>query len=88
MTLLLTKSQKLAGEAGRLRRRRKHVIKQACDWVPPPAHRQQIFRLYGVGKSTIVTYVIGDLGLDYDDVRFATLTGKAALVLRRTGLGD
>lgn len=39
----------------------------------------------GTGKSTSVQYIIDALGLNEDDVVYATLTGKAALVLRNKG---
>lgn len=39
----------------------------------------------GVGKSTSVQYIIEALGLSEDQVVYATLTGKAALVLRSKG---
>lgn len=39
----------------------------------------------GVGKSTLVQYIIDALNLSEDDVAYATLTGKAALVLRNKG---
>lgn len=39
----------------------------------------------GVGKSTSVQYIIEALGLHENEVVYATLTGKAALVLRNKG---
>lgn len=39
----------------------------------------------GTGKSTSVQYIIDALGLHEDQVVYATLTGKAALVLRNKG---
>lgn len=42
--------------------------------------------LAGTGKSTLVPYIIDDLGLDDSQVRYCAYTGKAALVLRKKGL--
>lgn len=39
----------------------------------------------GTGKSTLVQYIIEALGLSEDEVVYAALTGKAALVLRDKG---
>ena len=39
----------------------------------------------GVGKTTVVRYIIEALDIDEDDVVFATFTGKASLVLRNKG---
>lgn len=39
----------------------------------------------GVGKTTVVKYIMGALGIDEDEVVEATLTGKASLVLRNKG---
>jgi exodeoxyribonuclease-5 len=67
----------------------KDAIKQACHWYHHRTHEQQVFRIYGyagVGKTTIVRSVIDELGLSQNKVRFATLTGKAALVMQRHGL--
>ena len=48
---------------------------------------KQVFRVFGyagVGKSFLVNYVIDQLGIDKtNDVKYATYTGKAALVLRK-----
>lgn len=49
----------------------------------------QIFRLFGyagTGKTTILKYVIGELGLEASKVAYGAFTGKAALVMRRNGL--
>lgn len=49
----------------------------------------QVFRLFGyagTGKTTILKYVIGELGLDASKVAYGAFTGKAALVMRRSGL--
>lgn len=39
----------------------------------------------GTGKSTLVSYIVDALNIPEDKVVFATLTGKAALVLRNKG---
>lgn len=41
--------------------------------------------LAGTGKTTIVKYIIGTLGLDKSNVAFCAFTGKAALVMTRKG---
>jgi exodeoxyribonuclease-5 len=40
----------------------------------------------GTGKSTIVRFLIEELGLDDSDVVYGTYTGKAAYVLRQKGI--
>lgn len=54
--------------------------------------QKQIFRVFGYagsGKTTITKHVIKELNLSLDpllpDVRFCAFTGKAALVMRRSG---
>jgi exodeoxyribonuclease-5 len=42
--------------------------------------------LAGTGKSTIVPYIIDDLGLQDNEVCYCAFTGKAAMVLRQKGL--
>ena len=39
----------------------------------------------GSGKSTLVTFIIQALNLDYEDVAYVAYTGKAALVLKEKG---
>lgn len=39
----------------------------------------------GTGKSTLVHFLIEELGIDSEDIAFACYTGKAALVLREKG---
>lgn len=48
-----------------------------------------IFRLFGyagTGKTTIIRMLMEKLGLSSGEVRFAAYTGKAAMVMRKTGL--
>ena len=40
----------------------------------------------GVGKSTLVSTLIRELGIDKKDIAYACFTGKAALVLQQKGL--
>ena len=51
------------------------------------ADSKQVFRIFGYagcGKSFIVNYAIEQLGIDkLNDVKYATYTGKSALVLRK-----
>lgn len=68
------------------------AIRDAKAWFLTP-FREQVFRIYGyagTGKTTIVKYLIGELGLSIDgllpDVRFMTFTGKAAYVMRKHGV--
>lgn len=48
-----------------------------------------IFRLFGyagTGKTTIIRILMTKLGMKPGEVRFAAYTGKAAMVMRKTGL--
>lgn len=63
-------------------------------WYENRTTEQQIFRVFGYagsGKTTIVSYAIGELGLKPGvaglggDVLYAAFTGKAALVMARNG---
>lgn len=52
-------------------------------------NRKQVFRMFGyagTGKTTILQYVIGELGLDDSEVCYAAFTGKAAVVMRKNNL--
>lgn len=40
----------------------------------------------GTGKTTIVPYIVDELKLAEEDIRFVAYTGKAAMVLRKKGL--
>ena len=65
----------------------KSAIDSIAQWYN--SEKQPVFRLYGyagVGKTTIVRYAIDHLGLDDSTVFYATLTGKAAHVLRKKGV--
>jgi hypothetical protein len=68
------------------------AIKTICDWYNNRTHEQQVFKLFGyagTGKTTITKLAIQELGLSLDpivgEVKFCAYTGKAALVMRRTG---
>jgi exodeoxyribonuclease V len=68
------------------------VIKQIKNWYQKRTKEQQIFKLFGfagTGKTTITKLAIQELGLSLDsivgDVKFCAFTGKAALVMRRSG---
>lgn len=62
-------------------------------WFSHETGRQQVFRLFGsagTGKSTVLRYILDDLGLSphmpmHPGVVTATFTGKAAMVLVRMG---
>ena len=61
----------------------KEAVKKCLDWYHAGCQKQ-VFRLYGAagtGKSFIVGVMINALGIDLDEVAFATPTGKAATVL-------
>ena len=50
---------------------------------------EQVFRVFGyagVGKSYSINAFIKSMGLELGDVKFATYTGKAALVLCKKGI--
>ncbi|WP_027286188.1 AAA family ATPase, partial [Rubritepida flocculans] len=72
------------------------AVATIVDWYRNRRARQQVARVWGyagVGKSTILRYVIEELGLDpmardgdtAGGVLFAAFTGKAALVMTRKG---
>lgn len=59
------------------------------DWYNNRTEDQQVFRLFGyagTGKTTIIEHVLGELGIDYEDIAFGSFTGKAAHVMRKNGL--
>jgi exodeoxyribonuclease-5 len=66
------------------------AIRAAVNWYKNRRKVQQVFQingLAGTGKTSIIPYIIDDLGLDSErDVVFGTYTGKAALVLRKKGI--
>jgi exodeoxyribonuclease V len=66
------------------------AIRAAVDWYKNRRKVQQVFQingLAGTGKTSIIPYIIDDLGLDPErNVVFGTYTGKAALVLRKKGI--
>jgi exodeoxyribonuclease-5 len=64
------------------------ALHAAKNWFENSAEHQQVFSIAGyagTGKSTIVKFLVDDLGLDDDEVLYGTFTGKAAFVLRRKG---
>jgi hypothetical protein len=66
------------------------AISAAVSWYKNRRKIQQVFEingLAGTGKTSIIPYIIDDLGLDpQSDVVFGTYTGKAASVLRKKGI--
>ena len=40
----------------------------------------------GTGKTTLVNFIVDDLKLEENDIRYVAYTGKAAMVLRKKGL--
>lgn len=64
------------------------AIDKVVRWYFLGTHSKQLFLLFGyagTGKTTLVKHTIDILGLPDMSVVFATLTGKAALVLRYKG---
>jgi exodeoxyribonuclease V len=76
------------------------AIREIKDWFLHWTAEQQVFRVFGyagVGKTSITSYAIDELGLDTmakgadgivngsDGVLYAAFTGKAALVMTRKG---
>jgi len=62
------------------------AIRRAKKWWKK--QDKQVFEISGCagsGKSTIVYYLIDELGLDHSDVLFVAYVGKAALVLSQKG---
>jgi exodeoxyribonuclease-5 len=62
------------------------AVRDIRDWFLRRTADQQVFRLFGyagTGKSTIVKFVLDELGLDDGEVLQACFTGKAAFVLQR-----
>lgn len=74
-------------------------VKRITHWFKHETHQKQVARIFGYagcGKSTILKFVLDELGLELHrsdreggdcvpGVVTATFTGKAALVLRRKG---
>lgn len=59
-----------------------------ADWWKNRVSGDQIFRLFGyagTGKTTVVKHLVADLGLN---VAYAAFTGKAALMMKRSGCHD
>ena len=65
----------------------KHCFNETIKWFKDVESKQiwEIAGYAGTGKSTIVRYIIDELGLRDDEVAYATYTGKASLVLTLKG---
>jgi exodeoxyribonuclease-5 len=64
------------------------ALRRAKAWFETGTAAQQVFSIAGyagTGKSTIVRFLVEDLGLADDEVLYGTFTGKAAHVLRKKG---
>jgi exodeoxyribonuclease-5 len=64
------------------------ALRDAKHWFNNRTKEQQVFSIAGyagTGKSTIVKFLVDDLGLGDDEVVYGTFTGKAAFVLRKKG---
>jgi exodeoxyribonuclease-5 len=62
------------------------ALRTAKAWYENDTEHQQVFSIAGyagTGKSTVVKFLVDDLGLDDGDVVYGTFTGKAAFVLRK-----
>lgn len=60
---------------------------KTIEWFNSDSSKQifEISGYAGTGKSTLVYSIIDELGINMEDVAFATFTGKAALVLSLKG---
>lgn len=70
-----------------LTEQQKNAIDKTVKWFRKP-HKDtwSIVGFAGSGKTTVVNYIVEELGIDHGDIAFMTFTGKAALVLRRKGV--
>lgn len=63
------------------------AIRKTVAWYNSPKSMiWKIFGYSGVGKSSIVKYIMDDLAIPESKVAYMTFTGKASLVLRRKGI--
>ena len=89
-TILDPRSVRQAPRAHQLTDDQTSAIRAAVNWYKNRRKVQQVFQingLAGTGKTSIIPYIIDDLGLDPErDVVFGTYTGKAASVLRKKGI--
>jgi exodeoxyribonuclease-5 len=89
-TILDSRSVRQAPRAHQLTDDQTSAIRAAVNWYKNRRKVQQVFQisgLAGTGKTSIIPYIIDDLGLDREhDVVFGTYTGKAALVLQKKGI--
>lgn len=62
--------------------------KLAIEWFKSNSSKQifEIAGYAGTGKTTLVKYIIEELGLSENEVAYAAYTGKAALVMQLNGL--
>ena len=64
----------------------KAALEIAVAWDPKAQQVLQINGLAGTGKTSLVPQIIKARGLDYAEVAFAALTGKACQVLNKKGM--
>ena len=60
------------------------AVAKISEWYSVPAYYNQIFYLAGyagTGKTTIVPYILDAIGINEEDICFATYTGKASIVM-------
>jgi len=72
-----------------LNKKQKEATMLALEWYYEKSLNQPLFVLggyAGTGKSSTINAIIDTLRIDRDNVLFATLTGKASVVLRMKGL--
>lgn len=66
------------------------AVKAVCNWyreITQPFGNSFVLGGYaGTGKTTILRFIVDELGLTDVDVRFVAYTGKAANVLRKKGV--
>jgi exodeoxyribonuclease-5 len=72
-----------------LNKGQKEAVKRVLSWYFEESETKHIFKLFGysgVGKSTVIQFILEILGLTFYQVLFATPAGKAASVLRHKGI--
>ena len=66
------------------------AVDMFVEWYKHPEKRYrpwfEISGAAGTGKTTVVKYIIQELGLNNEDVAFVAYVGKATLALRQNGL--
>jgi len=72
-----------------LNKKQREAVAKCLEWYYKKSFHHPLFILAGyagTGKSSTISFMIDMIGIDHGNVLFATLTGKAATVLRMKGL--